>query len=159
MLSPQLRRKVHELWSLFWSSGLSNPLVAIEQITYLLFIRELENLDRDRVKQGKTSIYAPTADEKKVQGKKQKRPGSKPASGFSHVGTTPPNQGPHSVGSDESKLQQCRWSYLTESPNVDVPLLRDVVFPWLRTLEARVGPAQNGNTTISRISGRLSDAY
>lgn len=35
MLSPQLRRKVHDLWSLFWSSGLSNPLVAIEQITYL----------------------------------------------------------------------------------------------------------------------------
>lgn len=42
MLSPQLRRKVHDLWSLFWSSGLSNPLVAIEQITYLLFIRQLE---------------------------------------------------------------------------------------------------------------------
>ena len=46
MLSPQLRRKVHDLWSLFWSSGLSNPLVAIEQITYLLFIRQLEALDR-----------------------------------------------------------------------------------------------------------------
>lgn len=28
MLSPQLRRKVHDLWSLFWSSGLSNSLVA-----------------------------------------------------------------------------------------------------------------------------------
>ena len=57
MLSPQLRRKVHDLWSLFWSSGLSNPLVAIEQITYLLFIRQLEELDRARVETGKTSIY------------------------------------------------------------------------------------------------------
>lgn len=57
MLSPQLRRKVHDLWSLFWSSGLSNPLVAIEQITYLLFIRQLESLDRERVKQRKQSIY------------------------------------------------------------------------------------------------------
>ena len=28
MLSPQLRRKIHDLWSLFWTSGLSNPLVA-----------------------------------------------------------------------------------------------------------------------------------
>lgn len=46
---PQLRRKVHDLWSLFWSSGLSNPLVAIEQITYLLFIRQLEKLDGERV--------------------------------------------------------------------------------------------------------------
>ena len=51
MLSLQLRRKVHDLWSLFWSSGLSNPLVAIEQITYLLFIRQLEKLDGERVKQ------------------------------------------------------------------------------------------------------------
>ena len=60
MLSPQLRRKVQDLWSLFWSSGLSNPLVAIEQITYLLFIRQLESLDRERIKVGKKSIY--TAD-------------------------------------------------------------------------------------------------
>ena len=57
MLSPQLRRKVHDLWSLFWTAGLSNPLVSIEQITYLLFIRQLEALDRERVKNGKKSIY------------------------------------------------------------------------------------------------------
>ena len=63
MLSPQLRRKVHDLWSLFWASGLSNPLVAIEQITYLLFIRQLEALDRERVKQGKKSIYELSPDE------------------------------------------------------------------------------------------------
>jgi type I restriction enzyme M protein len=59
MLSPQLRRKVHDLWSLFWSSGLSNPLVAIEQITFLLFVRQLEALDRERVAYGKPSIYEP----------------------------------------------------------------------------------------------------
>jgi len=49
MLSPQLRRKAHDLWSLFWSCGLSTPLVAIEQITYLLLIRQLEKLDGERV--------------------------------------------------------------------------------------------------------------
>jgi type I restriction enzyme M protein len=57
MLSPQLRKKVHSLWSLFWTAGIANPLAAIEQITYLLFIRQLESLDRDRVKAGKKSIY------------------------------------------------------------------------------------------------------
>ena len=61
MLSPQLRQKIHSLWSLFWSSGLSNPLVAIEQITYLLFIRQLEALDRERVKQGKMGCRWPTS--------------------------------------------------------------------------------------------------
>ena len=134
MLSPQLRRKVHDLWSLFWSSGLSNPLVAIEQITYLLFIRQLESLDRERVKQGKRSIFE---DVREIDPE--------------HFGE----------GSESSYRldgpEQCRWSYIRQ--NVSFPLLNDTVFPWLRTLEQRVGPAQNGNTTLSRISGRLSDAY
>ena len=58
MLSPQLRRKVYNLWTMFWSSGITNPLTAIEQITYLLFLKHLEVLDERRVQQGKTSIYA-----------------------------------------------------------------------------------------------------
>ncbi len=58
MLSPQLRSKVDQLWTMFWSAGMTNPLVAIEQITYLLFLRQLEKLDEDRVRAGKTSIYA-----------------------------------------------------------------------------------------------------
>jgi type I restriction enzyme M protein len=63
MLSPQLRKKVHSLWSLFWTAGIANPLAAIEQITYLLFIRQLEALDRDRVKAGKKSIYGKRSDD------------------------------------------------------------------------------------------------
>lgn len=38
-------------------------------------------------------------------------------------------------------------------------MLNETVFPWLRSLEERVGPAQNGDTTLGRISGRLCDAY
>lgn len=58
MLSPQLRRQVFELWKMFWSSGMTNPLTAIEQITYLLFIKRLESLDAERQKKGRRSIYA-----------------------------------------------------------------------------------------------------
>ncbi|MCP5523414.1 MAG: SAM-dependent DNA methyltransferase [Verrucomicrobiales bacterium] len=61
MLSPQLRKKVDNLWSLFWSAGMTNPLVAIEQITYLLFLRQLERLDAERVKNRKPSIYGRTS--------------------------------------------------------------------------------------------------
>jgi type I restriction enzyme M protein len=57
MLSPQLRSKVDGLWNMFWSAGMTNPLVAIEQITYLLFLRKLENFDQVRVDSGKPSIY------------------------------------------------------------------------------------------------------
>jgi type I restriction enzyme M protein len=40
-LTPSLR----QLWDKFWASGVSNPLVAIEQISYLIFLRRLEHLD------------------------------------------------------------------------------------------------------------------
>ena len=58
MLPPQLKKKVDVLWNRFWSAGITNPLVAIEQITYLLFLKRLEALDNDRVNNGKPSIYA-----------------------------------------------------------------------------------------------------
>ena len=37
--------------------------------------------------------------------------------------------------------------------------LNDTVFPWLRELENRIGPAQNGDSTLGKLSGRLKDAY
>ncbi len=57
MLSPHIRRKVRKLWDSFWTAGLTNPLVAIEQITYLLFLKRLEPLDYERVNKGRPSIY------------------------------------------------------------------------------------------------------
>lgn len=57
MLAPQIKKKVDALWNKFWTAGITNPLVAIEQITYLLFLKRLEDLDTARVKKGKSSIY------------------------------------------------------------------------------------------------------
>ncbi|MCP4348197.1 MAG: hypothetical protein GY795_22065 [Desulfobacterales bacterium] len=57
MLSPHIRRKVRKLWDSFWTAGLTNPLVAIEQITYLLFLKRLESLDYERVNRGRPSVY------------------------------------------------------------------------------------------------------
>jgi len=53
MLSPQLKSDIRELWNDFWASGLSNPITAIEQITYLIFLKRLEDLDSHR----QQSIY------------------------------------------------------------------------------------------------------
>lgn len=49
MLSISLKSKVNDLWDKFWSGGISNPLNAIEQITYLLFMKQLDENDRRRV--------------------------------------------------------------------------------------------------------------
>lgn len=46
--NPELKSKIDQLWNKFWSGGISNPLTAIEQITYLLFMKRLDELDRKR---------------------------------------------------------------------------------------------------------------
>ena len=47
MLSPTIRSKIDALWDRFWSGGIANPLTAIEQISYLLFMRRLGAMDRE----------------------------------------------------------------------------------------------------------------
>jgi type I restriction enzyme M protein len=44
MLTGELRNQVDRLWDAFWSGGISNPLEVIEQITYLIFLRRLDQL-------------------------------------------------------------------------------------------------------------------
>ncbi len=44
MLTGEIRNQVDRIWDAFWSGGISNPLEVIEQITYLLFIRRLDDL-------------------------------------------------------------------------------------------------------------------
>ena len=44
MLTGDIRNQIDRIWDAFWSGGISNPLEVIEQITYLLFIRRLDDL-------------------------------------------------------------------------------------------------------------------
>ena len=44
MLTGEIRGQVDRIWDAFWSGGISNPLEVIEQITYLLFLRRLDDL-------------------------------------------------------------------------------------------------------------------
>jgi type I restriction enzyme M protein len=45
VITGELKSKVDRVWDAFWSGGISNPLQVVEQITYLLFIRRLDDLD------------------------------------------------------------------------------------------------------------------
>ena len=42
MLKGDLRAKIDAVWNAFWAGGIANPLEVIEQITYLLFMRGLD---------------------------------------------------------------------------------------------------------------------
>ena len=44
MLTGELRSQIDSIWNAFWSGGFSNPLEVMEQITYLLFLRRLDDL-------------------------------------------------------------------------------------------------------------------
>jgi type I restriction enzyme M protein len=150
MLSPQLRQKVHSLWSLFWTAGISNPLNAIEQITYLLFIRQLENLDNDRVKQGKISIYA--------------WPGPEDDAFEHEAQLIAENDASHTVATAKAMLREqrgfekCRWRNIRF--NASFELLNGTVFPWLRGLEAQLQKISPTNDIrLRQVTGRLSDAY
>lgn len=47
--NPQIASKIDDLWQKFWSGGISNPLTAIEQITYLLFMKKIDENDLENL--------------------------------------------------------------------------------------------------------------
>ncbi len=44
MITGEIKNKVDQIWNTFWSGGISNPLSVIEQITYLLFAKRLDDI-------------------------------------------------------------------------------------------------------------------
>ena len=54
MITGVIKNKVDKIWTDIWAGGITNPLTVIEQLTYLMFIRtldekELENEELDNV--------------------------------------------------------------------------------------------------------------
>ena len=69
MITGELKSKVDRIWDTMWSGGVSNPLSVIEQLTYLLFIKRLDELhtlkERKAARTGKAieaPIFAPGQD-------------------------------------------------------------------------------------------------
>jgi type I restriction enzyme M protein len=48
LTDPNLRSQVDALWDKLWTGGLSNPLDAIEQLSFLLFLKRLDEAEQDR---------------------------------------------------------------------------------------------------------------
>jgi type I restriction enzyme M protein len=140
MLSPKLRRDVFNLWTLFWSSGMTNPLTSIEQITYMLFLKQLEALDNQRVQQGRRSIYDP-----------------RPQCDLEH------HEDDKQVGDSVCRGHEtCKWSYIVKNPSHD--LMANYVFPWLRQIdrifeETSSTDTKNQDVGYRRLSGQMEDAY
>lgn len=55
MLTDDLKARIGRLWDAFWSGGISNPLEVMEQLTYLLFLRRLDDLQTLAENQARTT--------------------------------------------------------------------------------------------------------
>ena len=104
-----LKSKIEQLWNKFWSGGVSNPLTAIEQITYLLFMKRLDDLD---LKNKADAEFLGIAYKSKFEGK------------FEIPGT----------GQKVNK-QTLRWSHFKHLPAEEMlSHVQTKVFPFLRQL-------------------------
>ena len=80
MITGELKNKIDSLWDIFAAGGLVNPLDVIEQITYLMFIHDLDEADNLRAKESAMlglpyqSMFADTViiNERPVDGKQLK---------------------------------------------------------------------------------------
>lgn len=107
LTNSDLKSKVDSLWNRFWSGGISNPLTAIEQMSYLIFLKRLEDMDNAR---------AAAAKRRKTDFK----------SLFS---------GHMDLGGRKIDKEKCRWSYWSQLSGEEMlRYVRDVVFEFLRNL-------------------------
>ena len=51
MITGELKNKINSLWEIFWTGGITNPLDVVEQMTYLMFIHDLDATDNQRAKE------------------------------------------------------------------------------------------------------------
>ncbi|MBR0136356.1 MAG: SAM-dependent DNA methyltransferase, partial [Clostridia bacterium] len=80
MITGELKNKIDSLWDIFAAGGIVNPLTVIEQITYLMFIHDLDESDNLRAKEAAMlglpykSIFADEVEvnDRKVEGKQLK---------------------------------------------------------------------------------------
>jgi type I restriction enzyme M protein len=107
MLEQNLKSKINQLWDKFWSGGIANPLTAIEQMSYLIFIKRIEDEDNKRAK--------------RAIAKKEK---------YDSI-----FDGKIKIANVEYDKKLCRWSEWKHLPAEEMlNRVRELVFPFLKNL-------------------------
>jgi len=133
MVTGNFKAQVDSLWQAFWSGGVSNPLSVIEQITYLLFIRRLDQIQtREESKAQMLSIEPSRA--------------LFPAGNYVEDATDPddPQQ------TITVSYQDLRWKFLRDmAPEQAFKIMDNFVFPFLQKM-AGEGSSHNKHMKDAR---------
>ncbi|ONI64911.1 DNA methyltransferase [Microbacterium sp. CSI-V] len=112
MVTGPLKSQVDKVWDAFWSGGIANPVEVIEQITYLLFIKRLDEL-HTKAEQKAVRFGDPIENPIFPDGYDSDLPVRRP-------------------------FRDLRWSVFTNySPAEMFDVVSEHVFPWLRRLGAQ----------------------
>lgn len=117
--NPEIKKLILKLWNIFWSGGISNPLTAIEQITYLIFIKRLDILDDEKRENDKNYISIFNATYKKIIKVKNEKTGKEEDKEI------------------EVSKEELRWSKILEIESKEERLhhISRSVFPEIKKLE------------------------
>ena len=64
MITGEIKNKVDKMWEYFWTGGLTNPVDVIEQLTYLIFMKRLDQEEQRKEKEQKLGNIFGNFDEK-----------------------------------------------------------------------------------------------
>jgi type I restriction enzyme M protein len=118
MLSTELKSKINQLWDKFWSRGITNPINAIEQISYLLFLRRLEAIDKEEEERSKVAGV-----EHKTIFIRQKK---------NKKGNLLSDKNGNKI---YEKADNCRWSsFVKLEPDTMLRVVSEEVFPFIKNL-------------------------
>ena len=124
MITGELRAKVDQVWNAFWAGGIANPIEVIEQITYLLFMRGLDEAEQ-REENRANMLKRPMARRIFPQGK-------------------------DGIGEDGGvAFEDMRWSRLrnVSDPRRLFEIVAEHVFPFLRSM------AEDGSAHATHMKG------
>ena len=131
MITGDLKNRIDGLWDVFAAGGLVNPLDVIEQITYLMFIRELDDSDNLRAKEAMVL-------------------------GLEHKSIF---TGEVTIGERVVDGQQLKWSVFHDYPAAKMySVVQEFVFPFIKNLHSDKNSTQTilGGTIHHKSSGKTA---
>jgi type I restriction enzyme M protein len=140
--NPILKSLINSLWNTLWSGGIANPLTAIEQITYLLFMKRLDEME---TKMEGDAIFTGDKYESKRFGGTY-NPYVDPTLFLPNDGLTESERQEMKKALDEARKpwpkQELRWSQFKRITPTDKMLehVRHNVFPFIKTLNGDASP-------------------